>query len=81
MTSVIVLACLLMASPSLYAALTGTGDVDTALLHLALALLVSAIGGQLVRQIFTGYARPAAEVAGAEDNPARRRTDVPDTML
>ena len=78
MTSMVVLACLLMASPSLYAALTGTGDVDTALLHLALALLVAAVGGRVVREIFTNYAATAADEHGDAHQPARRRTDAAD---
>ncbi|PPK94534.1 hypothetical protein CLV92_10736 [Kineococcus xinjiangensis] len=81
MTGLVVLAGLLMASPSLFAALTGTGDVDTALLHLALALLVAAVGGRLVRNIFLGYAEPAAGAGGSGDalrKAGRRRSDAID---
>ena len=79
MTSLVFLAGLLMASPSLYAALTGTGDVDAALLHLVLALAVAYVGARVLREIVAGYEQPA-EAAAAETEaelPARRRTDGP----
>ena len=81
MTSLVVLAGLLMAGPSLFAALTGTGDVDTALLHLVLGLLVAAVGGQVVRRLVAGYASEQAAASKVEaELPARRRTDLPDAI-
>ncbi|WP_369069054.1 hypothetical protein [Kineococcus terrestris] len=70
MTAIVLAAALLLASPSVVAALSGRGSVDTALWHLALALLVSAVAGKVVRAVVTGYERAqeaaAAELAAAE---------------
>ncbi|GAB7189426.1 hypothetical protein NUM3379_01320 [Kineococcus sp. NUM-3379] len=79
MTSLVVLAGLLMAGPSLYAALTGAGDVDTALLHLVLGLVLAAVGGHVVRYIVRGYEHSEHAAAG-DEAPGRRRTDLPDAV-
>ena len=87
MTPIVLPAGLLMAAPSLWAAFTGRGSVDTALLHLALGLLVSAVAGSVLRTLVRGYQAQAAlaEEEGAEpgehlgdrpgQRPGRRRTD------
>ncbi|MCI2240590.1 hypothetical protein MO973_35315 [Paenibacillus sp. TRM 82003] len=84
MTPIVIAASLLLAGPSVAAALTGTGSVDTALLHLLLALLVCTVAARAVRALvlhYQGAVEAAAEAqleadgdAGA-DHPARRRGD------
>ncbi|WP_432493425.1 hypothetical protein [Kineococcus gypseus] len=81
MTPIVLAASLLLAGPSIVSALRGTGSVDTALLHLALALLVSAVAGRVVRTLVVRYQAEAelAEVADGEPDgprgPGRRRDD------
>ncbi|ABS03162.1 hypothetical protein FHR75_000415 [Kineococcus radiotolerans] len=83
MTAIVLAVSLLLAGPSVLAALEGTGDVDTALLHLVLALVVTAVAGHLVRGVVRGYQAQAAEnpphPAGEQDAvpgvPGRRRDD------
>ncbi|WP_345714230.1 hypothetical protein, partial [Kineococcus glutinatus] len=65
MTGLIILASLLLAAPSLLDALQGRGSIDTALLHLALALVVSTVAARVVRSVFTGY---EAQLQYAEDD-------------
>lgn len=80
MTAIVLAVSLLLAGPSVLAALQGTGDVDTALLHLVLALLVTAVAGHLVRAVVRAYQAQAAEAAthpAQQEDPApgRRRSD------
>ena len=75
MKALVLAASLLMAGPSIVAALTGRGGVDTALWHLALALLVSTVAGEVLRSVLTGYeesTREAAREAELEEARARR---------
>ncbi|WP_337063026.1 hypothetical protein [Kineococcus sp. G2] len=83
MTPIVIAASLLLAGPSVAAALSGTGSVDTALLHLLLALLVCTVAARAVRTLVLRY-QSAADAAAAEveadgeagaDHPARRRGD------
>lgn len=79
MTAIVLAVSLLLAGPSVLAALEGTGDVDTALLHLVLALVVSTVAGHVLRGLVRGYqAQAAAARPEAEDEdtlPGRRRND------
>ncbi|WP_432536753.1 hypothetical protein [Kineococcus arenarius] len=82
MTALVIVASLLMAGPSVVSALSGTGSVDTALLHLVLALLVSSIAARAVRSLVLRYqdsVEAAADAAlateGEAEHPARRRED------
>ena len=80
MTAIVLAVSLLLAGPSVLAALQGTGDVDTALLHLVLALLVSTVAGHVLRGLVRGYqaqaaAEPHAEAEEADGLPGRRRHD------
>jgi hypothetical protein len=79
MTAIVLAVSLLLAGPSVLAALQGRGDVDTALLHLVLALVVTAVAGHLVRAVVRGYQAQAAEnpaPVGEEDAvPTRRRRE------
>ncbi|WP_432491063.1 hypothetical protein [Kineococcus auxinigenes] len=82
MTALVLVASLLMAGPSIASALRGTGSVDTALLHLVLALLVSSVAARAVRSLVLRYqdsveAAAAEAAAGIEgdEHPARRRED------
>ena len=80
MTPIVIAASLLLAGPSVVAALQGTGSVDTALLHLLLALVVSAVAGRVVRSLVQRYQEDAAATAAQVDtdaeHPARRRDDL-----
>ena len=86
MIALVLAASLLLAGPSLVAALTGQGDVDTAFVHLVLSLVVCAIAGHVLRSIVRSYeasvaaaaATEAAEVAAEERAEAagRRRADL-----
>ncbi|WP_432488764.1 hypothetical protein [Kineococcus sp. SYSU DK018] len=85
MTAIVIAASLLLAGPSILAALRGTGSVDAALLHLVLALVVSALAARAVRSLVLRYQSAAEEAAEAEaaaeldagvlGHPARRRED------
>jgi len=79
MTALVFAVSLLLAGPSLIGALNGTGSVDTALWHLALSLLLTALAARSVRSLVQGYERSAAERAArttAEEAAAgRRRSD------
>ncbi|MFB9376542.1 hypothetical protein ACFFKU_11855 [Kineococcus gynurae] len=87
MTPLVLGAALLLSGPSLVGAFRGTTDVDTALLHLVLALLVSAVAGRILRTLYENYRAStvaAARVAAHEEAVAaaqkaaeehRRRTD------
>ncbi|NAZ82641.1 hypothetical protein GTR02_12505 [Kineococcus sp. R8] len=75
MKALVLAASLLMAGPSIVAAFTGSGGVDTALWHLALALLVALVAGKVLRSVLTGYERAseqAAQTARVEEAAARR---------
>jgi len=75
MKALVLAASLLMAGPSLVAAFTGEGGVDTALWHLALALLVSIVAGRVLRSVLESYERAGEESARAalrEEAAARR---------
>jgi len=65
MKALVLAASLLMAGPSIVAALTGSGPVDTALSHLALALLVSIVAGRILRSVLQNYERAGEEAARA----------------
>lgn len=80
MTAIVLAVSLLLAGPSILAVAQGTGEVDTALLHLVLALLVCSVGAQVVRTVVRGYqdqsARtPAGGTPEADPTPGRRRED------
>lgn len=80
MTAIVLAVSLLLAGPSVLAALQGTGDVDTALLHLVLALLVSTVAGHVLRGLVRGYqaqaaAEPPVEAEETDGLPGRRRHD------
>ena len=75
MKALVLAASLVMAGPSIVAALTGGGGVDTALWHLALALLVSIVAGRVLRSVLESYERATEESARAtalEEAAARR---------
>jgi len=75
MKALVLAASLLMAGPSIVSAFTGTGGVDTALWHLALALLVSIVAGRVLRSVLESYERSGQESAQAallEEAAARR---------
>jgi len=79
MTAIVLAVSLLLSGPSLLAVARGTGSVDTALLHLVLSLVVTAVAGQVLRTVVRGY-QAAAETAepveeSGEDLHHRRRTD------
>ena len=83
MIALVLATSLLLAGPSLVAALTGRGDIDTAFVHLVLSLLVCAIAGQVLRSIVRSYeasavaaAATAAAEADAEERAGRRRADL-----
>jgi hypothetical protein len=86
----VLLAALLVSSPTLYEALvTGDTSVDTALIRFLLAIPVCGIGLLMVRKLFDAYAshgsnelgtgqagqRNAASSAGSAASPNRRRED------
>jgi hypothetical protein len=80
MTAIVLAVSLLLAGPSVLEALQGTGSVDTALLHLVLALVVSSVAGHVLRGLVRSYQEQAAAnprpEAGEEDSvPGRRRND------
>jgi hypothetical protein len=80
MTAIVLAVSLLLAGPSVLAALQGTGDVDTALLHLVLALLVSTVAGHVLRGLVRGYQEqaenaPRPEAEEVDGLPGRRRND------
>ncbi|MEZ0166027.1 hypothetical protein AB2L27_14810 [Kineococcus sp. LSe6-4] len=79
MTAIVLAVSLLLAGPSLLAVARGTGEVDTALLHLVLALVVTSVAAQVVRTVVRGYqdqpARTPAEATEPETGPGRRRDD------
>jgi hypothetical protein len=79
MTAIVLAVSLLLAGPSVLDALQGTGSVDTALLHLVLALLVSTVAGRIVRGLVRGYqeqaANPQPETVEEDTLPGRRRSD------
>jgi hypothetical protein len=80
MTAIVLAVSLLLAGPSVLEALQGTGDVDTALLHLVLALVVTTVAAHLLRTVVRAYqaqvAGDPAHQEGAEDAvPGRRRSD------
>ena len=75
MTAIVLAVSLLLSGPSLLAVADGSGSVDTALLHLVLALLVTAVAAQVVRAVVRGYAEqgvPAEPVEAGEDGRPRR---------
>ena len=78
MTALILVAALLMAGTSLVRAVQDPGYVDDALLHLALALVLAAVGGHVLRRIVTDYQQVPAVEEPVKGAPARRRTDLPD---
>ncbi|MEZ0493758.1 hypothetical protein AB2L28_16080 [Kineococcus sp. TBRC 1896] len=80
MTAIVLALSLLLAGPSILAVAEGTGDVDAALLHLVLALVVCSVGAQVVRTVVRGYQDQSAGTPDgqpeAEPNPGRRREDL-----
>lgn len=79
MTAIVLAVSLLLAGPSILAVAKGTGEVDTALLHLVLALVVTSVAGQVVRSVVRGYQDQAARTPAAapetDQHPGRRRDD------
>ncbi|GAA0311823.1 hypothetical protein [Kineococcus aurantiacus] len=75
MTAIVLAVSLVLAGPSILAVARGTGQVDTALLHLVLALVVTSVAAQVLRAVVRGYQAQAAQ-APAEpvvDEPTGRR--------
>ncbi|WP_432564130.1 hypothetical protein [Kineococcus sp. SYSU DK003] len=80
MTALVLAVSLLLAGPAVLAVARGTGSVDTALLHLVLALVASTVAGHVLRILVRGYQAQAAEAEVAEAGEGeplhgRRRTD------
>lgn len=79
MTAIVLAVSLLLSGPSLLAVADGSGSVDTALLHLVLSLLVTAVAAHVVRSVVSGYADQAAQAdpveAHEDDVVGRRRSD------
>ncbi|WP_432510989.1 hypothetical protein [Kineococcus sp. SYSU DK001] len=78
MTAIVLAVSLLLAAPAVLGVLRGTGEVDTALLHLVLSLVVTSVAAQVVRSIVRGYQAQAEQAVaeGAEDEePLGRRRD------
>ncbi|PRY18192.1 hypothetical protein [Kineococcus rhizosphaerae] len=80
MTAIVLAVSLVLSAPSILAAVRGTGEVDTALLHLVLALVVTAVAAQVLRRVVRPYqeqaAHPAPEEAETGPVAGRRRGDL-----
>ncbi|MEW1959831.1 hypothetical protein [Kineococcus sp. NPDC059986] len=77
MTAIVLAVSLLLAGPSILAVAQGTGEVDTALLHLVLALVVTSVAGQVVRTVVRAYQEQASRTPAPEvdETVGRRRDD------